>query len=447
MRTIPEYRIPNKRGFISRKWKGLSAAFLSLGLLAVFGINATTVSSSSDDSKINSETVSSQEMERRRLVDYYLGGSLRQNTFQGTVDIPLLGWPENLKVLYTMDFELQQEVIDILKQYASDYASVVALDPASGKILAMASYENGEPAKVNWATKANFPAASIFKIVTAAAAIEKYKLSPEMEMGYTGSNYKLYKRDLFNENERWARSMTFKQAFAKSINIFFGKLALKFMVADDLLTFANKFYFNRDLKSDFPVESGKAQVLSKDPYHVAEVASGFNSMNTLSPVHGAMIAGAVVNDGKMFSPFVVDSFVRADGSAFYKSSSIPLDSPITNQTAQQLRDLMTETVERGTSRKAFRELTHAKKYSIVEAGGKTGSLTGTNPQGKTDWFVGYARLGSRMLALSVVSVNRTNWKVKSSYVAQRLIKKYFKEDVILSTAQVGTDRTNAEMKN
>jgi hypothetical protein len=41
-----------------------------------------------------------------------------------------------------------------------------------------------------------------------------------------------------------------------------------------------------------------------------------------------------------------------------------------------------------------------------------------------------------MMAVSVVTVNKTHWKVKSSYVAQRLIKSYFKEDVSFSTAHV-----------
>lgn len=257
-----------------------------------------------------------------------------------------------------------------------------------------------------------------------------------MEMGFTGGNYKLYKKDLFNENQKWAHWISFKEAFAKSINIFFGKLALKFMHADDLISYAGKYYFNKDLKGDLPAESGKANLDSKEPYHVAEVASGFNSMNTLSPIHGAMIASAVVNDGVMQSPYIVESLLRDNGTSVYKSEPLSLESPISISTARKLRDLMNETVERGTSRKSFRELASAKQYSIVETGGKTGSLNGLNPKGKTDWFVGYARLGTRMLAVSVVTVNKNYWKVKSSYIAQKLIKKHFKDDVNFSTARI-----------
>ena len=422
---------------LTHRWRQLSLAILLLSALGIIGINSTLF-------EINNNgldwagTVAPQLTERdhRRLVDQYLATSLKNNNFVPSLDINLLGTSEKLRVIYTFDFELQRELESLMRQYASDYASVVAMDPSTGKILAMASYEGGQPSKENWALKASFPAASIFKIVTASAAIEKYNLSPELEMGYTGGNYKLYKRDLFNENQKWARWISFREAFARSINIFFGKLTLKFMHADDLITYANKFYFNKDLSGDLPAESGKASLDSQEPYHVAEVASGYNSLNTLSPVHGALIASAIINDGVMQSPYVVDSLIRTNGTSFYKSAPLALDNPITMTTARKLRDLMSETIENGTSKKSFKELTKAKLYSTVEAGGKTGSLNGTNPKGKTEWFVGYARLGMRMLAVSVVTVNKSYWKVKSSYLAQRMIKKYFKDDVVLSTVRV-----------
>lgn len=420
---------------IRPKWSRLTLITLFMAGLGVFGINASFF----DSQKIGvgwgtAEPAHVNERDHRRLIDQFLASPLQHNNFLSQVNISLLGAEESVKVLYTFDYELQKEVDHLMRQYASDYASVVAMDPATGKILAMASYEEGKPSKENWALKATFPAASIFKIVTASAAIEKYNVSPDLELGYTGGNYKLYRRDLFNENQKWARLISFRDAFARSINIFFGKMALKFMRADDLMTYAQKYYFNKDLAADLPVESGKAILLSKEPFHVAEVASGFNSLNTLSPVHGALIASAIINDGVMQSPYVVDSLLRPNGTVVYKAAPFTLDNPITLTTAQKLRDLMSETIENGTSRKAFKELTRAKKYSIVEAGGKTGSLQGSNPKGKTDWFVGYARLGTRMLAVSVVTVNKSVWRVKSSYVAQRLIKQYFKEDVVLSTA-------------
>lgn len=429
----------------SPKWSRLSFTVLILAGLGMFGINATLYDKGVvEPTAGEADAVKFTERDHRRLVEQYLTPYIAKNNFVSEIGISLLGTSEQVKVTYTFDYELQKELDSLMRQYSSDYASVVAMDPATGKILAMASYENGSPSAENWAMKATFPAASIFKIITASAAIEKYNVSPDMELGYTGGNYKLYKRDLFNENQRWARLISFRDAFARSINIFFGKLTLKFMHGDDLMSYAQKYYFNKDLSGDIPFEAGKAILLSKEPYHVAEVASGFNSLNTLSPVHGAVIASAIINDGVMQSPYLVESLMRPNGSSVYKASPYTLDNPITLATAEKLRDLMNQTIERGTSRKAFKELTKAKKFSMVEAGGKTGSLNGTNPKGKTDWFVGYGRLGTKMLAISVVTVNKTTWKVKSSYVAQRLIKKYFHDEVILSTARA-TDNQSPDL--
>jgi len=420
----------------NRKRRNLITLGSLLSLLCIFGINAGVKNAPSiKNSLLGIEGKLTAIHDHRKIVTQYLSQSLLKNNFAPIVNTSMNGSTDNLKVLYTFDYELQKELDALLRQYGSDYASVVAMDPSTGKILAMASYEGGHPSNENWALKASFPAASIFKIVTASAAIEKYKVSPDMEMGYTGGNYKLYKRDLFNDNEKWARSITFKEAFARSINIFFGKLALKFMHGDDLMTYAKKFYFNKDLLGDMPAESGRALISSSDPFHVAEVASGYNNLNTLSPIHGALIASAIVNDGEMKSPYLVESLMKPDGTPVYKSMILSLESPISITTAKTLRDLMNETVEHGTSRKSFRELAQAKHFSMVEAGGKTGSLNGTNPKGKTDWFVGYARLGTRMLALSVVTVNKNYWKVKSSYIAQRLIRKHFKDEVILTSVR------------
>lgn len=422
---------------IKQKWIKISFIASLLGVLFVMGINAKLENVKKvGPAWLKVETKGTTDVDKRKVVTQYLSKSFLKNEFIPAIDISFLGTTENVKVLYTFDFELQKELEILMRQYASDYASAVAIDPTTGRVMAMASYESGQPSKENWALKATFPAASVFKIITASAAIEKYNISPELEIGYTGGNYKLYKRDLFNENKKWARWISFKEAFAKSINIFFGKLALKFMHVDDLVTYAKKFYFNKDLQSDFPAESGKMNLDSHDPYHVAEVASGYNTLNTLSPIHGAMIASAIVNDGVLLSPYIVESLLRSNGLSVYKGSSVSLENPISISTARKLRDLMSETVEHGTSRKSFRELARVKQFSIVEAGGKTGSLNGNYPKGKTDWFVGYARLGTRMLAISVVTVNKNYWKVKSSYIAQRLIKKHFKDDVVMSTAKV-----------
>jgi beta-lactamase class D len=62
----------------------------------------------------------------------------------------------------------------------------------------------------------------------------------------------------------------------------------------------------------------------------------------------------------------------------------------------------------------------------IEVGGKTGSLTGTNPPGKVDWFVGYAEAGNQRIAICALTINEKNWRVKSSYMARVAIEQWFR---------------------
>jgi cell division protein FtsI/penicillin-binding protein 2 len=413
-----------------RSWHRL---YISLGLLIIFifGINADF---NGIKPIIKERDSVSSEVEMRNMVTKELGFLVAQNEFPVEKDIEWNGSSEKVRVLYTFDKEIQLSLEKLLKSYGADYSSVVAMDATTGKILAMASFEGSIPSIENRTMKATFPAASIFKIVTASAAIEKYGLSPEMELGYTGANYTLYKKNLFNDNPRWARWISFREAFSKSINIFFGKMTLKFMQPNDLIDFAERFNFNKPLNADFPLESSTAALDVEDQYQVAEVASGFNSKNTLSPVHGALLAATIANDGNMPAPYIVEGIFKEDGSTLYKAKTLQLGQPISMATATKLRSMMTDTVETGTSRKSFKELTKKKSFDVIEMGGKTGSLMGANPKGKTDWFVGYGRLGPRMIAIAAVTVNKSQWRVKSSYLAQKIIREYFEAQATVVTS-------------
>ncbi len=94
-------------------------------------------------------------------------------------------------------------------------------------------------------------------------------------------------------------------------------------------------------------------------------------------------------------------------------------------TAGVIRSLMRETVHRGTSRGTFRGF-FKRDYALLDVGGKTGSLSGTDPKGKYDWFVGYADGGTKRIAFASLTIHEKLWRVKSSYLARKAIESYFK---------------------
>ncbi len=93
--------------------------------------------------------------------------------------------------------------------------------------------------------------------------------------------------------------------------------------------------------------------------------------------------------------------------------------------AAKVKELMEQTILSGTSRKSFRSLVKNKNFREIEMGGKTGHLTGDNPKGRVDWFVGYAFDDTRKISLAAVTVNVKYWTVKSAHLGQSMFKKYF----------------------
>lgn len=338
----------------------------------------------------------------------------------------------NVKVKYTIDADMQRETDSILRRYKPDYAAVFMMDAENGKTLAMGSFQRGATDRggraPNWALKATFPAASVFKVITAAAAVDRAGISPEHKIAFNGGNYTLYKRNVMTDKvNRWTRTITLKEAFARSINTAFGRLSLESIHPQDLAEYAKRFMFNQDIPTDFPVEKGFAYVPEEKGYQLVQVASGFNRLNRMSPVQGAMIAATMVNHGKMLVPHMIESLENDKNEKIYVAQSLERGQIMEPESAEMLKKMMEQTVLTGTSRKAFRRILREKKFREVEMGGKTGHLNGDNPKGRTDWFVGYATDGEKKVAVAVVNVSRTRWTVKSSQVAEMLFRKYFNE--------------------
>lgn len=366
-----------------------------------------------------------------------LGTALDRGEFPEEISITK-GWKQYKgKVSYTLDLALQNKMERLIKSYKPDYGAFIALDAETGRVLSLVSYTNRAKDFGNVNLKATFPAASVFKIVTSAAAMERANFRPDSVIPINGSNHTLYKRNLMSKQvNRWTRTMTMKEAFSKSVNVFFGKLGIFFVKPSELEEYAKRFLFNQKVTADFPVQNGSFSLVdTENDYKLAEAASGFNHIALMSPVQGALIAASIVNGGVMMEPYIVESVISAERGPLYFAEQRMLSNPIQSDSARGIRELMAETVKSGTSRVSFRDYLRKTVNLDIEVGGKTGSLTGTNPKGKYDWFVGYASLGERKIAVAALSINEETWKVKSSLVARTCIETYFKPPKKVATAK------------
>jgi len=347
--------------------------------------------------------------------------------FPGELELPLLNQePIQAVVQYAFDPRLQDEMENLFRSYRPDFGAFVAIDATTGRVLSMVSFSEKNKLQDNLALRATFPSASIFKVVTAAAAIEKAKYSADTIISFNGSNHTLYKSNVLKTSHtRWTRSMTLREAFGKSVNTVFGKIGAT-LGPTELKLYADRFGFNRRIGADFPLQEGRAAIPNDplDHFELAESASGFTRDNTMSPLQGALIAAAIANDGRMMEPYVVQSVFTQDGAKIYSAEPAIAMQAVDEETALEIRELMKQTITRGTSRKAFHNF-FKKKYAALDVGGKTGTLSGNDPKGKYDWFVGYANGGTHKVAFAALAINEKFWRVKASYLARKGMEIYF----------------------
>jgi len=329
-------------------------------------------------------------------------------------------------VHYNIDIGLNRYVDDLILRYKPDYAAVVAIQPQTGEILTMSSFvRNKDDFSENLALHSGFPAASVFKIVTAAAAIDTGIAKPDSIYQYNGKNTSLYKSNVLrHNNNKWTRDTSLRRAFALSINTVFGRIGVFDLGAENLQRYADKFGFNTPLRLDFPLQESKTGFSGDDEWTIAEAASGYTRATTISPVHAAMIGGIIANDGVLVEPSLIDFVADISGPLLYQPEPEAMQV-LDKKTTDDMRALMRATVEKGSARKHFRKFQRGHNANL-EIGGKTGSLTGFNPQGRTEWFVGYGDSGEDKLAVAAVVVNKEKWRVKPAYLTRKVIEEYFK---------------------
>ena len=334
-----------------------------------------------------------------------------------------------LQMSYTIDEGMQDFIQKILEQYKPDRAALVAMDARTGKILSMASFAKNKPAMSHMALRSIFPAASIAKMVTATAAFESRRLDPDSLISFQGANHTLYRKNVFAQNEnRWTRSMTIREAFAKSVNTVFGKLGLFYVGGHRLQDYFEKFYFNKSVPGDLTSEPSHAQLRLNDEWEIVQRASGFNRDTTLSPLQGALMASSVVMNGRVMSPWIIDAVHDSKGALLYQGTKSELPPLMSQETSSKLKSLMEATVDHGTGRKSFRKVSSKATLRELTMGGKTGSIMSREPEapGKIDWFVGFAEGDSFQVALAVVTVSEVRWTVKSSALAAMYFNEYRK---------------------
>ncbi|MGN1318618.1 MAG: peptidoglycan D,D-transpeptidase FtsI family protein [Lachnospirales bacterium] len=358
---------------------------------------------------------------------------------------------EGNNVVLTIDDRLQKIAYSYLE---GQKGSIVALEPSTGKILAMVSNPNFDSNTVgqNWeelnsddenspllnrATQGLYPPGSTFKIVTSAAGYEYDKDSTDLEMDCKGE--KKFGNSImhcYNNNAHGNEGIL--KAFAKSCNTFFATLGEE-IGTENLAKTAEDFGFNQEI--NFPLEYRKSTFSLNSQSSQSEIieTSIGQGKTLVSPLFMAMITGAVANSGRMMNPYIVDHSETPWGGVRNKTIPSSLRQAIAPNTAYKIKDLMIEVCKSGTATNAAFSVDGkihnavssdsavssgavAKYSGPITVAGKTG--TAENASGDDHaWFVGFAPAEDPQIAVAVIFENAGKGS-KAIPAARDVMKEY-----------------------
>jgi peptidoglycan glycosyltransferase len=310
--------------------------------------------------------------------------------------------------LLTIEPVLQRELTDLLKLYQTPYAAVVAIEPSTGRVLAMAEHSEVNPGLRGLCTKALYPAASIFKIVTAAALLEA-GVEPEVTTCFHGGKRTLTP-ELLSDSGRDSRCETLTGAIASSLNVVLAKLAHQHLDPAKLLAVAKAWHFNTPVPFPVPTDVSLAGI-PQDDFGLALTGAGFGDV-FLSPLHGALLAAVAANGGVWHPPVLFECDVP--------KASAPIERVMSEEVAMKLQTMLSETVKSGTARRIF----HQRGFALPDAAGKTGSLADKKPFRDYTWFVGYAPASAPKIAVAAVIVNDPYWRIRATWLGREAMRLY-----------------------
>jgi membrane peptidoglycan carboxypeptidase len=323
------------------------------------------------------------------------------------------GANESVRLRYSLDPELTRAIWRIVEQGHVERAHIVVMDLETG---ALAAYVSTDPA--TFPPDRAYPAASLVKVVTAAAALDA---APSLASGtcrFAGSPYVLTPARV-NPPKR-GTEVTLQRALATSNNQCFAQWAVHRVGARGMLDAIDRFGLLSSPAPDHP--PGDVEDPGDSAFKLGELGSGLDGL-MITPLHAAQLAGTLAH-GRLLEPHWIDAAFDAKGETIAVTSAPRERVVLSEALARQLRELLRETTERGTARRAFRPRGRPLLPGISVAG-KTGSLNGTNPPGRYEWFAGVAPADNPQLAIAAVTVQGQRWRMSGSQLAAQVFHAAF----------------------
>lgn len=338
-------------------------------------------------------------------------------------------------IVSTLNYSLQETAYQAL---GDRWGAVVALEPSTGKILAMVSKPDFDPNSIeaNWdsiiadtgsensvlvnrATQGLYPPGSTFKILTTLEYMKEHPEYQSYSYECTGS-IAMDNTEIHCYGNAVHGLENLETSFAKSCNTSYANIGLG-LDKKSFRQLCGNMLFQKDLPIQYPSnQSSFALKESSNSDEVTQTAIG-QGETLVTPMHMALITSAIANDGVLMRPYVVDHTENYKGVAVKNYKPSQYGSLLTKEEAAKMQGFMSLVVSEGTGSKL-----NGQGY---QAAGKTGSAEfSSNKSESHAWFTGYASTAEKgTIAVTVIVEKGGAGSSVAVPIAKQVFDRYFNQ--------------------
>lgn len=335
-------------------------------------------------------------------------------------------------VVVTLNASLQNAAYNALGGYNG---AVIAMEPDTGKILAMVSKPDYDPNAIeeiwdslvtdntssvllNRATQGLYPPGSTFKILTTLSYMrqkpgefQNFQFDCTSQLAVDDVTINCYNNTAHGQED-------LKSAFAHSCNTAFASIGLD-LDNDKFHSLCEEFLFNKSLPTTMQ-HSTSQFVLDDDSSYGEQMTTAIGQGDTLvTPMQMALITATVANGGIMMRPYCIDHIETYDGDMVSKTTPSKYKRLMTTEESRLLTEFMKETVSSGTA-------TSLSWYNFSVAG-KTGSAeyVSNGYEGTHSWFVGFSNVDNPDLVVAVIAEDGGTGSETAVPIAAQVFQAYY----------------------